>query len=175
MFKPAEIQIVRGVGGAPRGLRAHQKALRKRERIRRPRCSPRQACKQGKETPTPPKVARRRGPTAEPPNNKSSAKVTRDARKKLSANVTRDATCPAKDRRAQTTLLHPTSKGANDSKATRMAESQERKKSGGSEPRKASPSKAGKASKLKKKMLADYALQRVVSISRGPRGWGSSD
>ena len=96
MFKPAEIQIVRGVGGAPRGLRAHQKALRKRERIRRPRCSPRQACTQGKETPTPPKVARRRGPTAEPPNDKSSAKVTRDARKKLSANVTRDAICPVK-------------------------------------------------------------------------------
>ena len=54
---------MRGVGGAPRGLRAHQQPLRKRDRHRRPTRLPKNQNTQGKQAPTPPKRQEEAGRT----------------------------------------------------------------------------------------------------------------
>jgi len=162
-----EIRVMRGAGGAPRGLRAHQKPLRKRDRHRRPTRLPKNQNTQGKTSADATKKARRSGPDDRKPPSQPKRRTSSHESQETSVtppNLPQSSARTAKGRNRQHARPHilplPTSKGANLPKQSEWQRAKKEKRAA-EEAKKAYPSNAGKARKLKEKMLANYALQRV--------------
>ena len=228
---------MRGAGGAPRGLRAHQNPLQERDRHRRltrhriwPR-SPkikrrstktatkggtatqasqgtRQATTPGRQQGKRPKEQASRhqnrltnifsssrqiwpeeqenflqGHQYRPAKRSPAADTIGTARMHRRAPIWASNTSLATTARSNTSKHQRTSKNTyciqlqRVQKIPKPREWQRAKKARrAAEPRRKSISKQGrKGEKAGGKMLVKNALQRVVSISRRPRGWGSSD
>ena len=147
----AEIGIMRGAGGAPRGLRVHQKPLHKRERI----CRPTQASKRSADATQNGKKKRAGSPDpAKPTQQADVGQYSRNINVQPSGEAETKEKKPSQHppKRQNIILLLPTSKGANLPKPRewqRAKKAKERRK----QTKKAYPSEARKARKLKEKKM----------------------